>query len=438
MNRRAALIWAALAGSLWIVMILCTHWEPVIRDGWGNVRWHRTNSVGLDAIWHLLKDGWLGSNPRLGQTLTTLLYAPGPYHVIVTPLLELALLYVMTAVILGRWPSVRRSDDALVFVTSTAVFALCTPQFGPMLFYRPFMGNYTFGLLLNLAWLVPYRFHTAAPVPGPERWGRSPLLVVLGVAAGLCNEHTGPAFLALGVAAMLWSLRGGHGIRAWMIAGLVGLAAGYVLLMIAPGHDARYGGLAKEAGILGRIADRGAAENLRILAMLAVYVAWSLPWIVLAVFARQRTHPEPLSPALRQTLWALAVAGVLATLALLGSPKLGPRLYVHSVALIAMAITGAVISQLGAAWARTACAVLSVLVLLYAEVRMVITYRIVGAVGAERLAIIQGAPPHASVVVPRFGTAANNWFLGDDFLLPNVLEATAASFDLANIELAPN
>ncbi len=436
MNRRAALIWAALVGSLWIVMILCTHWEPVVRDGWGNVHWHRTNTVDLDSVWHLIKDGWLGSNPRLGQTLTTLLYTPGPYHVIVTPLLELGLLVVMTAVILGRWPSVRRTDDALVFATATAVFALCTPQFGPMLFYRPFMGNYTFGLLLNLAWLVPYRLHVSAP--RDARWWLSPLLLVLGFAAGMCNEHTGPAFLALGGAAVLWSVRGGHGLRVWMIAGLLGLAAGYVLLLVAPGHAARYGGLANEAGVLGRIVDRGAAENLRIVAMLALYLAWSLPWVVLAVVARMRTRPESVSPALRHTLWTLAAAGVLATLALLGSPKLGPRLYVHSIALIAMAITGAVIAQLGAAWARTACAVLSVIVLLYAEARMVITYRAVGAVGAERLAILAAAPPHASVVVPRYPYAAGNWFLGDDFLLPNMLETTAASYGLGKIELAPN
>ncbi len=436
MNRRAALSWAALIGALWIVMILCTHWEPVVRDGWGNVNWHRTNTVDLDAVWHLIKDGWLGSNPRLGQTLTTLLYAPGPWHVIVTPLVELALFYVMTAVILGRWPSLQRTDDALVFATSTALFALCTPQFGPMLFYRPFMGNYTFGLLLNLAWLVPFRFHIAAP--RSERWWLSPMLLVLGVAAGMCNEHTGPAFLALGAAAVLGSMRGGHGIRVWMIAGLIGLAVGYVLLLVAPGHAARYGGLAKESGVLGRIAERGAAENVRILGMLALYLAWSLPWVMLALIARRRARPEPLSPALRHTLWALAAAGVLATLALLGSPKLGPRLYVHSIALITMSITGAVIAQLGAAWARKACAALSVVVLLYAGVRMVVTYRAVGAAGAERLAIIQTAAPGATVVVPRYPYAAGNWFLGDDFLLPNVLEATATSYGLAKIELAPN
>ena len=422
-----------MVASLWIVMILCTHWEPVVRDGWGNLHWHDANALDLHSAWRLVVDGWLGSNPRLGQTVTTLLYAPGPYHVIITPLLELSLLYVMTAIVLGRWPSVRRADDALVFATSTAVFALCTPQFGPMLFYRPFMGNYTFGLLVNLAWLVPYRMHVEAP--RDERWWWSPLLLLLGVCAGMCNEHTGPAFLGLGLGAVVWSVRDKAGIRAWMIAGLVGLAAGYVLLLVAPGHAARYGGLAQQAGLVGRIVERGIGENLVIVTVLALYMLWSLPWIALAIVARRRTQPAPMPARTRYVLWALVAAGVLATFVLLGSPKLGKRLYMHSVALVAMGLTGAVVAQLAAPWAKKAAAALAVVALVYVEARCLVTYATVGPVGAERVAIIRDAGPGARVVVPRFPIGAGTWFLGDD--LPGTWTTTAAMFGLARIDLAP-
>jgi hypothetical protein len=432
-NRRAPWIWAVLLASLWIVMILCTHWEPVMRDGWGNLHWHDANTLDLRAAWRLVMDGWLGSNPRLGQTVTTLLYAPGPYHVIITPLLELALLWVMTAIVLGRWPSVRRADDALVFATTTAIFALCTPQFGPMLFYRPFMGNYTFGLLVNLVWLVPYRLHVEAP--RSERWWLTPLVFALGVAAGMCNEHTGPTFLALGIAAVVWSVRQNTGIRVWMIAGLLALAAGYVLLLLAPGHAARYGGLAQQAGLIDRVLERGLGENLVIVTVLVVYMLWSLPWIALAFVARRRSAPEPMSARSRYVLWALVAAGVLATFVLLGSPKLGKRLYVHSVALVAMGLSGAVIAQLAAPWAKKAAAAFAVVALLYVEARCLITYARVGPVGAERVAIIREAAPGASVVVPRFPIGAGTWFLGDD--LPGTWQNTAAMFGLARIQLSP-
>ncbi len=435
MKLRGPWVWATVLVPLWLTLALCTAWEPLVRDAWGNVFFHRWNDLDVEAVWRLLHDGWLGSNPRLGQTLTTMLYAPGPYHVIVTPLLELGLFLVMTAIALGRRPRLRSADDALVFVTVTAVFALCTPQLGPMLFYRPFMGNYTFGLLLNLLWLVPYRFQAMEPRSYRIWW--APLLLVLGACAGMCNEHTGPAFIGLGALAVGWSLRRGDRLQPWMIAGLVGLVAGYLLLVLAPGHDARYGGLAKQAGMLERITDRGLVANLRVVGLLALYCAWSVPWIVLGFLARRGSAPASSAPSAQRTaLIALALAGLLATLALLASPKLGPRLYVHSIGLVSIALTIWVFEQLAAPWARRVLAVLSSVVLAYVCARCLYTYRTVGRISAERMAIIQKAAPGAHVVVPRYPRIPGKWFLGEDFGAENLRISTAADYGLGSIELA--
>lgn len=439
MKLRGPWVWAAVIIPLWLTLVVCVTWEPIVRDAWSNIFFLRWNKLEPAGVWHLIRDGWLGSNPRLGQTLTTLLYAPGPYHVIVTPLLELSLFLLLTAIALGRRPSIKSADDALVFVTVTALFALCTPQLGPMLFYRPFMGNYTFGLLLNLLWLVPYRFHAAEPRRYRLWW--TPLLLVLGVAAGMCNEHTGPAFIGLGTLAVMWSVRRGDRLQPWMIAGLVGLIAGYVLLMVAPGHDARYGGLAKQAGMLERITDRGIGENLVIIGRLALYMLWSLPWIVLAMVARRRQPPPslplpPLPAWQHPALLVIAAAGVVSTLALLASPKLGPRLYVHSIGLIAIALTGWLFAQLAAPWARKALAVLSGAVLAYVCARCLLTYRTVGAISKARVAIIQNAAPGTKVVVPRYPKLPAKWFLGEDFTAENLRISTAADYGLGSIELA--
>lgn len=435
MKLRGPWVWAAVLVPLWITLVLCTSWEPLVRDAWGNTNFYRWNRLDLDGVWRLVRDGWLGSNPRLGQTLTTLLYAPGPYHVIFTPLLELGLFLLLTAIALGRRPHLGSTNDVLVFVTVTAIFVLCTPQLGPMLFYRPFTGNYTFGLVLNLLWLVPYRFHAAEPQAYRIWW--APLLLVLGVAAGMCNEHTGPAFIGLGVLAVVWSVRRGERIQPWMIAGLIGLVAGYLLLMLAPGHDARYGGLATQASMLERITDRGLVANLKIVGMLALYLAWSIPWLVVAFVARRgATPPFQHTPAQRAALIAIAAAGVLATLALLASPKIGPRLYVHSIGLLSIPLTALVIPQLATPWAKRACALLSAGVLTYVCARCLLTYRTVGAISAQRLAIIQAGPPGAHVVVPRYPGFSSKWFLGEDFRAENLRISTAADYGLGSIELA--
>lgn len=450
MTRGRAAAWAYLAvlAPLGVVMAACARWEPIAYDGWNNAAWHRWNRVGWGTLWELFVYGWRYSNPRLGQIVTTLLYAPGPYHAIATPLCELALLWLMTAVALGRWPSVRRAGDALALATVTAITAACTPLFGPMLFYRPYTGNYLFGLAVNLLWLLPYRRHLAAGGPPGRAWW-APALFALGLVAGLCNEHTGPAFAALGLLAIARAARGGGGVRPWMLAGLAGLAAGFALLLAAPGNDLRYDGLARQAGMLERIRDRGALEDALILARLAGYMAWALPWLALGLIARRGTaraaaappaaEPDGSSPAPDQRLaWlALAGAGALAAAALLASPKLGPRLYFASVALIAIAITGWLVARLSSARLRLACAILSGATLAYTEIVCAVTYARVAPAAAARAARILGAPPDAQVTVPRLPAARGKWFIGDDLLEESARRAVAARCGLGRIDLEP-
>jgi hypothetical protein len=451
-GRAAAAAWLAVLAPLWLAMVACTRWEPIAYDAWNNVVWHRWNRLAWSSVWDLLEYGWRYSNPRLGQTVTTLLYTPGPYHSIVTPLLELALFWLATAIALGRWPSPRRAGDALAFAVVFAIVAACTPQLGPMLFYRPYTGNYLFGLAVNLWWLVPYRFHLAGRAIG--RWWWSPALLVLGVVAGTCNEHTGIAFAALGALAIAASVRRGDGVRPWMIAGLVGLVAGFAFLLIAPGNDVRYDGLARQATILERIRDRGALADLVVAGRLWIYMAWALPWLALAVIARRgapasRTDPpapapETHAPAPRadapgraQRPWwiALAVAGQVSALTLLASPKLGPRLYLAPVALVSIGLAGWLLARLSSARLRLAGALLSGATLAYVEVVCVATYARVGPAAADRTARILGSPPDAQIAVPPLPASRGKWFIGDDLLEESARRSVAARVGLARIDL---
>ena len=427
---RGYLGWALLVVPLWLVLVLCTRWEPVMGDGWGHVAWYRDHPFTLRAIYENAKAIYQFENPRLGQLATLLMYAPGPYHMIVTPLLELGVLALLTVLALGRWPGVRRADDAFAALLVTALFVACVPQIGAILFYRPFTGNYTFGLALNLLWLVPYRLELAAPRPG-RPW-LIPAIVVVGVAAGLCNEHTGLAFLALGLAATIVARRRGA-LRGWMIAGLVALAAGYIALLTAPGQHLRYGGLAEHAGIAGRIVERGVLGNFGVVSRLALSLVPMLPLVVAGVVERRRGIALPITE--RWILRALAIAGVVCTLTLLASPKIGPRLYLASVALVIAGVVGWLAVQLQRPRMRTACALVAASALLYVEVRLVAAYREAGPPGAVRLARIQQAAAGSKVTVPRYPVAPSRYFLGDDFVAKH--EAVAQLYHLQALEAEP-
>ncbi len=426
---RGYLAWALLVLPLWGVLALCTYWEPVMGDGWGHLDWHRYHKVTPAELWTLGKGIYLYENPRLGQLATLLSYTPGPYHVIATPVLELGMLGLLTVLALGRWPSVRRPDDAFVALLVTATFAVCAPQLGPLLVYRPFTGNYLFGLALNLLWLVPYRLELASPRPR-RRWLALPIAIG-GLAAGLCNEHTGLAFLAMGLAATVVAQRRGQ-LRGWMIVGLVALAAGYVMLLTAPGQHLRYGGLAEQAGILDRIVGRGVSGNVAVVSRLAVALVPMLPLVIVGLVER-RAAGVGLPAVERWTYRGLALAGLACTLTLLASPKIGPRLFAASVALISAGLVGWLAVALRRRWVRTACAIVAGAALIFVEVRLLAVYRVVGPLGAIRLARIERGAPGTTVAVPPYPVAASRYFLGDDFAGKHV--AVAGLYQLQAITL---
>jgi hypothetical protein len=424
---------------MWIVLILCTHWEPVAHDGWGHWMWHRTIGMSFGHVIDFAKATYVHNNPRLGQVFTLILYTPGPYHAIITPIVELSLFYLLSALVLGRWPSPKRTDDALLFATIFAMAALTVPSFGMMLFYRPFTGNYLYGLVINLLLLVAYRFHYANPSPQRGLWAvlRVPLMLVLGFAAGMCNEHTGPALAALIALALVVFYRRDRSIRdiAWGIAGLVGLIAGGIALFKAPGQAIRYNGLANEHGTLGRIVERGFSGNGRILVVAMLYCLPLILWAGIGIVARWRSRP-PAQPR-EQAVTQLVLAGLALaiTFTLFASPKQGPRLYLATIVIACAALAGWVLAQCVARWARVVTAALAAGVLAFMAWKCVSTYRILGREFRERIAILDAAPDNGVADIPIYSIHRSRWSVGDDLLIDKLRNGVSYSFALALVRM---
>lgn len=430
--KRPQLVWAAIVVPLWLALALGCHWEPVVRDGWGHVRFHYWTGLSLHTLCDAIVNGYLHGNPRLGQTITILQYTPGPWHAIGTPLLELAMFVLLTTLALGRWPKLRRTDDALVFATTTALVVACAPIIGQILFYRPYSGNYLFGFTVQLALLVPYRI--SGEGPRATGWWRVPAMLVLGAAAGMCNEHTPPAIGVAGMVALVACWRRDHDKRAaaWMLAGLVGLGAGWLALIFAPGQAFRYAGLAQQAGTFERITDRGASGDAWIIVTTLWYVLWALPWLVLGWFARRGA--APISRARKLSILVGVAAAVLAAVTLLGSPKEGGRLAFASCALAATAVASWVTAQLAAGWSRRVAAALAVAAMIFVFGRCLLALHEVGGEFDERLALIRATPKDGVVTVPPYTVPRSRWFLGDDFVAGSARVFVANTFFINRID----
>lgn len=419
-----------VAIPMWLVCVLCTHWEPIVRDSWGHLHWHRHHEVTLSSIWEYAKGSYEHNNPRLGQLVSLLMFTPG-WHPVVTPILEMALFWLLTAHVLGRIP---RTTDLGAFVVVSAVVVWCAPVMGQMLFYRPFTGNYVFGFVLDLAILLPFRLHVAA-APGPSPRGpiwREALLalamLVVAAMAGECNEHTGPAVGALMLAATIVRRRE---LRAWMFAAMLGLALGWIVLLLAPGQDIRYDGVAKQAGVLGRIWNRGIPMDLWLVVKPALYLLAALPWAIVAIVARVRSKPVVVS----RPLLAYAAAGLLMAITLLGSPKEGERLYFASVVMGAIAISGWLLSQTDSTRARSWLVALSAIALLcWGGIALESSYTM-GAESQERLDILEHAAPRSTVSIRRYSRDLSRWFVGEDLDDTARKRLVAKDFGVADIEV---
>ena len=439
MTRRGALAWAAAVIPLWIVMILCTHWEPVQRDGWGHFLFHRNIGLSPRSLVDFAIGTYEHNNPRLGQVLTLLVYTPGPWHSIVTPVIELGTFVLATVLVLGRRPSLRRADDALVFATIAGMVLVTAPLVGPMLFYRPYTGNYLFGLAINLLFLVPYRLEYERPHRRSRKW--VPLMLLLGLASGLCNEHTGPAIVGLAAAATYAVWQRGERVGGWAFAGIAGMIAGGVLLYVAPGQAIRYNGLAAHASLLGRIAGRGFVGNAAVFWRLFVAVSPTLVWAVLGVVARRtrrEAQPRPLGgrPEMQTRSELALLAGAIAiVITLLVSPKLGGRLYFASIVLVDAAIAGWVVAQLAGPRTRVVAWVLALGAIVFASVQCVRAYAVLGPEFRERLAILQHAPPNSVADLPRYTVKGSRWAFPDDLETEPLRSSVSGSFTLALIRM---
>jgi len=432
--KRSYALWAVIALPIWIVMILCTHWEPVMRDGWGHFLMHSHTPTSLGSVIEFAKGAYTHNNPRLGQVVTYLQFTPGPWHALFTPIGELATFYLLSALVLGRWPSVKRSDDALLFLLLFAMTAITAPEFGLMLFYRPYTGNYVIGLLINLAFLVPYRF--AVTEPHHRGWWWIPVMIVLGVASGMCNEHTGPAVVAAAMAATYACWRRDRKLTWWQVIGVLAMIAGGIALYKAPGQAIRYSGLANHGSMLGRIVARGLLRDLGVVGALLLYLALSLPWCLLAAIARWRgPAPEPVVASRKWSEVAIAVTSLLIILTLLASPKVGSRLYFGSVALGCAVIASVVVRQLVARWAQVAAGLLAACALVFAGAKCLGAYHQLGPEFDARLAKLRAAPANSVLDLPSYTVKRSRWSLDDDLHIAQIRNMVAFSFSLALIQI---
>ncbi|HEX3480559.1 MAG TPA: DUF6056 family protein [Kofleriaceae bacterium] len=449
-----ALFVAYLAATAVHIGAVVAH-EPFAYDAWNVAMDTRAEPFSLARMVGYGAYEYTHANPRIGQWPTYLAYKLTWFAPIATPLAFLALSLAVTVLGLGRWPAWRRGRDLALWAIALGSLWFAIPRIGMIMFCRAYCANYLYGAVIQLWFVIALRF-----APGGDRgtdrgagWLAAAGIAALGIAAGMANEHTGPTLLvfAIGYAALRQRALGRPPRLLW--AGTLGAVAGFAAVFFAPGQGERYDNLAGKVGLLGRLLQRGITSNLDIYRDFVLGAAPVLGLIVIALVAdawRDRPIDRPGDGSLDRPadgaalarrraalrfLGVVAIAGSLVTATVFVSPKLGPRFYLHSCALLLAALIGLLDATSGRSSRRLVpFAVLAVLASGYAAVRTVPLFLRLAEQSAERIALLTGAPAGAMVTVESFDQVDDSWwFLGDDLRRPDQRKKVAEYLGLGGL-----
>lgn len=323
-----------LAFSLVAAVAFISWIAPPTGDIWGYLVAAEGQSP-LDLAQRYLH-GYFTNNPRIGQYMLALA-GYGPLATAAVNVSSLALLLAGGFTLAsGRLPKLLRLDHTFAMLIMFSAICAAGTEVGQALFYVPYTTNYVFGFGLLVSFLAIVRVGSTAETS----WSTIAAVVILGLLAGLSNEHTPPVVLGLGLAAILvhiTTLVDLH-LKPIHYVAFVSLLIGYLALYFAPGQAVRYSSIDKSAGfeelltnLPGRI--RQVSELLfansaeyYLLAVLLAIAAIALAW--------QRSE-------LQRILWPVLVLvislGIAATVT--ASPLVGQRLLFASYAGLGISIT---------------------------------------------------------------------------------------------------
>ncbi|HEX4419773.1 MAG TPA: DUF6056 family protein [Kofleriaceae bacterium] len=442
MAARDRLVFAAGVIGLWGFFVVMAVLTPTQLDDWYEVAWHHHHGFTLAGVLEFARYNYFNYNPRPGETFLLLVNGPRIVHVLITPIFELALLFVVHLLARGRWPRADRTTLAELAIAQVLIW-LVIPIPGPMYFYRPYTTNYLFASCVQLGLFVPFRIELARPA-GPPRWWLAPVLLAWGIAGGMTNEHTGPAAIvvAFGVAGLAWRRRR---LRGWMVTAAVGLVVGYLLLYFAPGQTKRYAGLATDISPLKTIRDHGLYGCLRIVGSVVTEAQIGLAAVtalVLIALRRARTAGRTLAGLDGETIAAMVVAlGFAAMIAvtIFASPIIEDRVLFASCLLVTVILVAATTI----AWQepRTRRLMIGIAggMLAFYAVGFVVVYRQLAAESADRIAALDRAGPDDVVEVePTAFPHRDLWSYGEDLQYAYMREFVAHRvFGVRGLELVP-
>ncbi len=435
-----ALFWVYVVGTFLHIAYVVNR-EPFAFDAWNvAVDTHaKPATVGrFFSFWH---QQYTTSNPRIGQPMAYLAYKLAGVAEIGTPLAFFGIVLAGFVLGAGRLPSRKNGRDLAVIAIGTGFVWFMSPNLPAYMFCRAYATNYLWAIAIQLAFLVPLRLWGTRVERPALAW--LALYFVLGVAAGMGNEHVGPTLIlgVLGFAIYTWRTHGRHSVLAWTA--VASAIVGFALIFFAPGQSQRYEGLAEHYSAVQQILVRGITGNVDIftnfLEAASPLLLLMAAAIAIGMLTETRGDAELVEVRTQQrsalAFACIAVAaGALITMTVFASPKLGPRFYLHAMALLLSGTLGVILRFLYRPKAFLPFILVAGIASVYAVARTVPLYTKMATASDQRLAELQAAPAGGVYTAIGWQQVPESWWaLGDDARDQKKQEMLATYFGLDRV-----
>lgn len=310
-------------------LIFLAYIYPPFLDSWG----YASRNLGPVGAIKLQWTRYFVSNPRIGE-LALMVGAGTPMKRAAVNGLGIALLFTS----LGWLVFQKGSNHSRLAVTFSiliafAIIVYLMPSPGVGFLYIPHNANYVFGFGLTAFF---FAFHMWSIERTDFNLAIPLALIIVGLIAGLANEHTAPAVLFALVCCAGWRFFETRRINILEIASITSYLIGFLALVMAPGQSRRYGNLAEKSTINVDVIFKRIDTSINLLfynkyltaICIFVPVAWTV-YVVLKRRSLQRTSAIASGMVITSLIMAVTV---------LASPIIVPRMFVATHALLAFAL----------------------------------------------------------------------------------------------------
>lgn len=237
---RRLFINAALLLPVFCLIFICSYLTPYFGNDFRYMLIQGTTDL-VGSCSDILLSQWRHYFEWGGRTVNHLiaqwlLYIGKPLQSLITALAFCSVIYMISALGCGSLRPAAQKPSHIIF--AFLMLWLCLRSFGEVVINVVSSANYLFSTLIVMIFLLPFR-QSLGEQAVRRGWTLTFLMLPLGIAAGWCNENTGFAVVSM-VGLYNLKLLLQRRLQPWQFTGGIGLLAGYIILMIAPGNQSRY------------------------------------------------------------------------------------------------------------------------------------------------------------------------------------------------------